>query len=69
MAFPFAFRQNWDAFIGAASSAAYTPEEDHPLYPHYEQAMRGVFDRFSQAGTIEVVGETQLFIGQMNKGA
>jgi SAM-dependent methyltransferase len=65
LVFPFAFGQDWEGFIGAANSAAYTPEVDHPLYLRYEQGMRAVFDSFSQAGTIEVRGETELVLGQM----
>jgi len=64
--FPFAFYQEWEAFIGSSDSAAYTPEEDHPLYPRYRQAMRAIFDHFSQDGAIEVRGQTELVFGQIS---
>jgi len=66
LAFPFAFHQDWQSFIGAANSAAYTPDEDHPAYSRYEQAMWAVFERFSQDGLIEVRGETELVFGQIS---
>jgi SAM-dependent methyltransferase len=62
--FPFSFRQDWEGFIGALLTASYMPDEDHPLYKNLESAARRVFDEFSTDGWLEVIGETELYIGQ-----
>ncbi len=63
--FPFRFRQDWPAFLGALLSASYMPDTDHPLFTKLERAAREVFERFSQSGTLEVRGETELYLGHV----
>lgn len=65
LVFPFAYRQDWEAFIGSLCSASYMPDEDHSAYPRFEKAARGVFERFSQDGLLPGRGETELLIGQI----
>jgi hypothetical protein len=53
-------------FIGALISTSFMPDEDHPLYPKFEFAARGVFERYASGDFLEVRGETELLIGQIN---
>jgi SAM-dependent methyltransferase len=64
MAFPFQFRQNWEEFLGALTSASFMPDEGHPLFDRLAARAREVFDGYSQAGVWLVSGETELLIGQ-----
>ena len=67
--FPFVFRQNWQGFLGAAISASFNPNPGDPAFPAFEQAMRGVFERFA----VDIDGEkwlenrveTEVVIGKM----
>ena len=63
--YPFVLREPWEAFIGALLSTSDMPDEDHPLYAHFERAARRVFDRFSTGGLLEVRGETELCLGHV----
>ncbi len=65
LTFPFCFRQDWQAFLGALLSASYMPDPDHPRFPALERAARAVFERFSRGGLIEVRGATELYLGQI----
>lgn len=63
--FPFAHQQTWEEFLGSTLSASYTPDEDHPLYPHFEQALHDVFTRFSRNDILETHGITELYVGRI----
>jgi ubiquinone/menaquinone biosynthesis C-methylase UbiE len=63
--FPFTLQESWEGFAGSWVSAASMPDEDHPLYPQFEQGMREVFDRFSEGGVLAVHGVTELVLGQI----
>lgn len=65
--FPFAFRQNWDEFIGSLTTASFMPDEDHPLFQKLETRAREIFARFAQHDYIKVEGETELIIGQPSR--
>lgn len=65
LVFSFIMRQDWTAFLGGVTSASYMPDDDHPLFAKLEAAVREVFERFAQDGMMDVVGETELVIGQM----
>lgn len=64
--FCFAFKQNFERFLGSLLSTAGMPDESHPRYHSLEQAARAIFDRFSIDGQMEVQGETELYIGQVS---
>jgi len=64
--FPFVFRQDWERFFGSLLSTAGMPDESHPRFKDLEQAARGVFERFSENGLMEVCGETELYLGQVS---
>ncbi len=68
MAFPFAFDQDWPAFIGGVTSASYMPDEGHPAYARFECAARDVFDRFAREGRLAVRGVTELWVGRIRAG-
>ena len=69
--YPFQFRQGWEEFFGALTSASFMPDEDHPLFIKLEAEAQKVFSRYSDNGTlygkVNVRGETELFIGQPEK--
>jgi SAM-dependent methyltransferase len=62
--FPFTCEQNWKSFLGALTSASFMPDEDHPLFYRLECAARQIFDHFGNAGSLTIVGETELILGQ-----
>lgn len=62
--FPFQFRQSWEEFIGALTSASYMPDEDNPLFGKFEREAMKIFSQYSHDGLLLVRGETELFIGQ-----
>jgi len=62
--FPFYFRQDWLAFLGALTTTPGTLDEDHPDFPGFASAAQEIFERFSQGGWMEVHGETELLIGR-----
>jgi len=64
-AFPFTLYETWEVFLGAMLSASCAPDEDHPLYPRFEQGARDIFARFSTEGEITIQGETELYLGQL----
>jgi SAM-dependent methyltransferase len=61
----FSYEQTWEAFFGALCSASFVPEETHPLYPHFEQAAREIFQQHSQGDRLMMGGETHLLIGKI----
>lgn len=63
LSFLFESKQTWEAFLGAALSAAYAPTEDDPRYPNFERDLRNVFDRFSTNGMAAMQGITELHAG------
>lgn len=63
--FPFTNRQTWEEFLGSNLSASYTPDEDHPQYPRFEQALHDIFTRFSVNGSIATRGVTELYLGHI----
>jgi ubiquinone/menaquinone biosynthesis C-methylase UbiE len=65
--FPFTLPAPWENFIGSWGSASPAPDEDHPLYANFEQAVRRVFDRFSVGGLLAVQGVTELCLGQISQ--
>ena len=65
LVFPFTYQQDWASYIGSLCSASYMPDEDHPAYPRFEKAVRGVFEQFSQNGLLPGCGATELLIGQV----
>ena len=67
LVFPFQFRQNWEEFIGALTTAAYMPDEDHPKYDNLETKAKEIFSQYSEEGYWLVEGETELIIGQPMK--
>jgi ubiquinone/menaquinone biosynthesis C-methylase UbiE len=67
LTFPFAFRQNWTAFIGALTTASYMPNEDHPLFGRLETKAKEIFAQYSTDGYWLVEGETELILGQPTK--
>ncbi len=68
LVFPFSYQQDWESFIGSLCSASYMPDETHPAYPRFEQAVRGVFERYCQNGRLPGSGATELLIGQVKEG-
>lgn len=64
--FCFAFKQDFERFLGSLLSTAGMPDETHPRYHALERAAREIFDRFSIDGLMEVQGETELYIGQVS---
>ena len=64
--FSFSVKNNWESYIGALLSSSFIPDEDHPLYPKFELAVREVFDHHCHDGILEVHGETELLIGKMS---
>lgn len=64
LTFSFTIQETWEEFMGALSSASYSPPEDSPLYAKLERAAREVFDRFGSAGLLAVHGATELCLGQ-----
>jgi ubiquinone/menaquinone biosynthesis C-methylase UbiE len=65
--FPFSFQQNWETFIGAMITQSNAPDQDHPLFHHFEAAARELFDRFSCNGSMEIHGETELYLDQITQ--
>ena len=65
LTFPFTFSQSWGKFIGALGTAAYMPDEDHPLYQKLKAKAKEIFDQYSQNGYWLGEGETELIIGQL----
>ncbi len=65
LTYPFAFKQDWDGFIGAILSASFMPDEHHPLYTRLVEDARKVFERHSQGNFLTVNGTTQLFIDKI----
>jgi ubiquinone/menaquinone biosynthesis C-methylase UbiE len=65
---PFQFQQSWEEFIGALTSASFMPNEDHPLFNKLEAEAGKIFSYYSDSGNlsgkVNVLGETELFIGQ-----
>jgi hypothetical protein len=64
LTFPFQFHQNFEQFIGALTTAAYMPDDDHPLYNKLETIAKEIFTRHSECGLLSVNGKTELIIGQ-----
>ena len=64
LTFPNFFQEDWEHFFGGLLSNSSAPDEDHPLYPNFEQAARQIFDHLSQDGWLEMQCETELLIGQ-----
>lgn len=62
--FPFQFRQNWEEFMGALTSASYMPDDDNPLFNVLEQEAKRFFSQASENGYLMVRGETEMIIGQ-----
>lgn len=63
--YPFAVHQTWQDFIGSLSTASYFPEENDPVFPEVERALRGVFDSSSSDGVLTVHAATELCLGQI----
>lgn len=62
--FPFQFSQSWEEFIGALTTAAFMPDEDHPLFGKLETKAKKIFSQYSEDGYWVIEGETELIIGQ-----
>lgn len=65
LSFPFTNMQDWAAFIGAAASASYAPDESSPYYASFERSARQVFDCFAINGWVQVDGVTEICFGKM----
>ena len=67
LTFSFQFKQNWEEFIGALTTASYMPDEEHPLFRKLKAKAKEVFSKFSKEGYWTVEGETELIIGQPSR--
>ena len=65
--FPFQFKQSWEEFIGALTTASYMPDEDHPFFDKFETEAKKIFSQYSKDEHLTVKGETELIIGQPSK--
>jgi ubiquinone/menaquinone biosynthesis C-methylase UbiE len=63
--FPDIVQESLPEFFGRISSLSPAPNEGHPLYSNFEQAVRKVFDRFSSNGCLTINIATELFLGQI----
>jgi ubiquinone/menaquinone biosynthesis C-methylase UbiE len=62
--FPFYFRQEWLAFLGAVTATPGMPDEGTEDFPAFSLAAKEVFERCSEDGWMTVVGETEVILGR-----
>jgi SAM-dependent methyltransferase len=62
--FPFRFRQTWEEFMGALTTASFMPDEDHPLFGKLAARAREIFSQYGVDGYWLVEGETELLLGR-----
>ncbi|HSO26938.1 MAG TPA: class I SAM-dependent methyltransferase [Anaerolineales bacterium] len=65
-AFEFVIQENWEAFWGGLTSAAFMPEDDHPQFPALKQAARQVFEQFNIDGLLTIHAVTEVTLGRQN---
>jgi ubiquinone/menaquinone biosynthesis C-methylase UbiE len=69
--YPFQFQQSWEEFMGAITSASFMPNEDHPLFDKLKSEAGKIFSQYSDTrdlnGKVSVLGETELYIGQLSR--
>lgn len=58
-------KENWKRFLGGISSAAYAPDEGHPLFARFVQAVRQTFDRFSKDNILTWKIATEISFGHL----
>lgn len=65
--FPNAQRLDFDGLKGRLMSSSYAPKAGHPNHEPMLAALRELFDRTEQNGTIEFVYETRVYAGTASK--
>lgn len=58
-------KEDWTRFLGGLASAAYAPDEDHPLYNKFTQAVRQTFDKYKKDDTLTWKIATEISFGQL----
>ena len=57
----------WETFLGGVATAAYAPDQGHPLYEKFCQTAREIFKRFSQEGILTWKIATVISFGYLNR--
>lgn len=56
-------KEDWTRFLGGIASATYAPDEDHPLYNKFAQAVRQIFDKYKKDNTLTWKIATEISFG------
>lgn len=62
--FPNGQRLDFDGLKGRLMSSSYAPKEGHPNYAPLLDALRELFDRTAQDGTVEFAYQTRVYVGR-----
>ncbi|MBP0589867.1 class I SAM-dependent methyltransferase [Paraburkholderia sp. LEh10] len=67
--FPNVQRLDFDGLRGRLMSSSYAPKAGHPNHEPMLAALRALFDRTAQDGTVEFVYETRVYAGRAQDGS
>ena len=67
MHFPQTWQESWEEFIGGILSNSHSPDDTHPAFQRFVSAVRQVYDQFTDGGSLQVLGGTDLVLGQLRK--
>jgi ubiquinone/menaquinone biosynthesis C-methylase UbiE len=67
MHFPQTWQESWEEFIGGILSDSHSPDDTHPAFHRFVSAVRRVFDQFCDGSNLEVIGGTDLVLGQLRR--
>jgi SAM-dependent methyltransferase len=67
MHYPQTWQESWEEFIGGILSDSHSPDDTHPAFQRFVSAVRQVYDQFTDGGFLQVLGGTDLVLGQLRK--